>query len=193
MDIWIQILLISLGMSIFGQLLNKILKIDSKKSRELQIRLKELSRELDASRGAGMGTIQVGKPVRSYEEINRELMTLMKRMTKEQFLPMGLRCGIFWGIFAIIGVIYGPIGDVLTFDVLFFGRGWVGAYFLYSIIIGFSIMGLKYLYKKLTHQDQRVAPEVLGMEIPRVSWKDRLEAVKKESQGEEKPENQRSL
>jgi uncharacterized membrane protein (DUF106 family) len=188
-EVWIQILLISLGISIFSQFLNKIMKMDSKHIKAMQTRLRELSKELDASRGSGGPVLEFAKPARSAQEVNAELMVLMKKMTKEQLLPMGIRCGIFWGIFAILGAIYGSYERILSFDVLFFGHGWVGAYFLFSIIIGFSIFGLKFLYKKLTHQDQHVAPEVLGMELPRVSWKDRLEAAKKELQGEDRPEN----
>jgi uncharacterized membrane protein (DUF106 family) len=192
LEVWIQILLISLAISIFSQFLNRIMKLDPKHMKESQARLQELSRELDASRGVGVGAMNVqavGKPARSYEEINQELMVLMKKMAKEQFLPMILRCGIFWGIFALLGAIYGSAGPVLTFDVLFFGREWVGAYVMFSFIFSMSFFGLQKLYKKITHQDKRVAtPGTSELAISaRPSWKERLEAAKKEFEGEERP------
>jgi uncharacterized membrane protein (DUF106 family) len=191
LDVWLQILLISLGISIFSQLLNKIMKLDPQHMKATQARMQELSRELNASRGVGEINSQVaaGKPTRSYEEINQELMVLMKKMAKEQFLPMILRCGIFWGIFALLGAIYGSAGPVLTFDVLFFGREWVGAYVMFSFIFSMSFFGLQKLYKKITHQDKRVAtPGTSELAISaRPSWKERLEAAKKEFEGEERP------
>ncbi len=164
------------------------MKMDTKHIKEMQTRLRELSKELDASRGSGEFNLQVGKPARSYEQINAELMTLMKKMSKEQLLPMCFRCGIFWGIFALLGAIYGNAGPVLSFDFLFFGHEWIGAYVMFSLIFSFSFLGLQKLYQKLTHQNQKNAPEIPGMPTSaRVSWKDRLEAAKKELLGEDNP------
>jgi uncharacterized membrane protein (DUF106 family) len=197
LDVWLQILLISLGISIFSQLLNKIMKLDPQHMKATQARMQELSRELNASRGVGEINSQVaaGKPTRSYEEINQELMVLMKKMAKEQFLPMILRCGIFWGIFALLGAFYGQYEKgVVPFEVLFFGSGWIGAYVMFSFIISISIFGLQKLYKKLTHQEPPAAPVVPGLlgtselALPaKSSWKERVEAAKKEFQGEERP------
>ncbi len=192
LDVWIQIMLISLGITILSQFTNKLMKLDSQHMKATQTRLRELSQELEASRGGGTMNYQVGTTTRSYDEINRELMSLMKKMAKEQFLPMGIRCGVFWGIFAIIGVIYGPAGTVLPFDFIFFGHEWVGAYVMFSLIFGFSIFGLQKLYKKLTHQDQKPLPEgpvssristpAASTPAARPAWKERLESAKKEPQ-----------
>ncbi len=170
--------------------------MDPKHIKEMQTHMRKLSQELDASRGTGGFdrepgdfNVQVMKPARSSQEINAELMALMKKMSKEQLLPMCIRCGIFWGIFALLGAIYGAAGNVLSFDFLFFGRQWIGAYVMFSLIFSFGFLGLQKLYQKLTHQEKPAMTETLLTTIPtRVSWKDRLEAAKREFQGKDKSE-----
>ena len=158
--------------------------MDSKNIKATQTRLRELLQEMDASQKSAGNNSQGGTPGRSYAEINQELSLLMKKMLKEQFLPMGIRCGIFFGIFAIIGLIYGQAGNVLSFDVLWFGKGWVGAYVLFSLAIGLALYGLKKLYLRLTHQNQNQSQPsspatIIPIELPRASWKTRLESGKK--------------
>jgi len=183
MDVWLQILLFSLGISIFSQLLNKLMKIDPNTIKSTQSRLKQLYQELEMNRNSHEINISGGNSPRSNQEINQELFELTKKMTKEQLLPTCLRCGIFWVIYAILGFLYGQYTEgVIPFPMLFFGSGWVGAYFLFSLIFGFGFYGLQRLYRKITHREQNVISTEkpgLGTES-RISWKDRLNAVKKE-------------
>ncbi|OLS14369.1 MAG: hypothetical protein RBG13Loki_2018 [Promethearchaeota archaeon CR_4] len=181
MDIWIQILLISLALSIFSQFLNKIMKLDSKNVKALQTRLRELSQEMDAARYGSGVNVQGIKPTRSLEEVNGEIRLLMKRMMKEQFLPMCVRCGIFWGIFAILAAIYGQYSEgVLFFTFPLFGSGWMGAYVFFSLVIGLSIFGLKKLYQWITHKFQPITPDATTLiNLPKLLWKSRLEAAKR--------------
>lgn len=144
----LQIFFITLGMVSFSMILNKLMGLDPKSAKEIRERAKNLQ---DRMRNA-----QLTADREQLYSLQQESMHLYKEMMKKQLLPSCVRCFIFWGIFAIIGVFYNPYGALLDFPILFFGDGWVAVYFLFSIGISLLIYLIKRIYRKVTgKQDPR--------------------------------------
>ena len=145
----IQIMFIALGMVAFSSLFNKLFGLNLKDMRELQekgLNLQERTKNAQA-----LGDMQLMRDLQS------ESVTLMKTMMKKQFVPMCARCIVFISIFAVIGIIYAPY------------EFWFLTYFLFSLLFSFSAMGIKYIYKKVTHKEDKtktMSRELMGILTP---------------------------
>ncbi|MHA2391296.1 MAG: hypothetical protein ACXAEX_04950 [Promethearchaeota archaeon] len=139
----LQILLITIGMIILGMVLNRLLglrKENMQKFREQALNLQERMKNAQA-----LGDIQM------MTQLQNETMRFTRQIMIKQFIPLCLRCFIFIGIFSALGFIYAEYdSNLLPFNVLFFGSGWVGLYLLFSISISLLIYGAKKLYKRKT-------------------------------------------
>ena len=144
----LQIFFITLGMVAFSMILNKLMGLDPKSAKEIREKAQNLQER--------MRNAQLTADREQLYSLQQESMQLYKEMMKKQLLPSCVRCFIFWGIFAIIGVFYNPYGALLDFPILFFGDGWVAVYFLFSIGISLLIYLIKRIYRKITgKQDPR--------------------------------------
>jgi len=145
----IQIMFIALGMVLFSSLLNRIFGLKLEDMKEL--REKGFNLQERMSNAQALGDIQMMR------DLQLESVALMKTMMKKQLIPMCVRCIIFIGIFAVIGVIYAP------YDF------WFLTYFLFSLLFSFSAMGIRYAYKKVTHKEDKtklMSKELLGILNP---------------------------
>ena len=132
-DIIFELMYISLGLVIFGLILNKILGLKSSVMKEIRDDAKNLQERLKQAQ-------VLGDP-RIMQELQGETMQLMKQMLKKQFLPMGIRCVIFLGIFFILSFYYGGY------------EYWYWVYFLWSLGFSLSVFGLTKAYKKVTGKE----------------------------------------
>ena len=132
-EIIFELMYISLGLSIFGLILNKILGLKSSVMKEIRVDAKNLQDRLKQAQ-------VLGDP-RIMQELQAETMQLMKQMLKKQFLPMGIRCIIFLGIFFILSFYYGGY------------EYWYWVYFLWSLGFSLSVFGLTKAYKKVTGKE----------------------------------------
>lgn len=133
-DIIFELMYISLGLVIFGLILNKILGLKSSVMKEIRNDAKNLKERLKQAQ-------ILGDP-RIMQELQAETMQLMKQMLKKQFLPMGIRCIIFLGIFFILSFYYGGY------------EYWYWVYFLWSLGFSLSVFGLTKAYKKVTGKEE---------------------------------------
>ena len=133
-DIIFELMYISLGLVIFGLILNKILGLKSSVMKEIRDDAKNLQERLKQAQ-------VLGDP-RIMQELQGETMQLMKQMLKKQFLPMGIRCIIFLGIFFILSFYYGGY------------EYWYWVYFLWSLGFSLSVFGLTKAYKKVTGKEE---------------------------------------
>ena len=133
-DIIFELMYISLGLVIFGLILNKILGLKSSVMKEIRNDAKNLQERLKQAQ-------ILGDP-RIMQELQAETMQLMKQMLKKQFLPMGIRCIIFLGIFFILSFYYGGY------------EYWYWVYFLWSLGFSLSVFGLTKAYKKVTGKEE---------------------------------------
>ena len=97
-----------------------------------------------------------------FRQTQEEMMAAMKDMMKNQMLPMCLRSLLFLGIFFVLGLIYGEYTEILPFNILFFGRGWVALYLVTSLGLSLVIFLLKKLFGK-KEPETRSVKEMLGM------------------------------
>ena len=133
-EIIFELMYISLGLSIFGLILNKILGLKSSVMKEIRDDAKNLQDRLKQAQ-------VLGDP-RIMQELQAETMQLMKQMLKKQFLPMGIRCIIFLGIFFVLSFNYGGY------------EYWYWVYFLWSLGFSLSVFGLTKAYKKVTGKEE---------------------------------------
>ncbi|MHA1525507.1 MAG: hypothetical protein ACTSQD_00620 [Promethearchaeota archaeon] len=133
-EIIFELMYISLGLSIFGLILNKILGLKSSVMKEIRVDAKNLQDRLKQAQ-------VLGDP-RIMQELQAETMQLMKQMLKKQFLPMGIRCIIFLGIFYLLSFYYGGY------------EYWYWVYFLWSLGFSLSVFGLTKAYKKVTGKEE---------------------------------------
>jgi hypothetical protein len=142
----LQIMLITLGMIIFGMILNILLGL----SREKMAEFKEQALSLrERIRNA-----QVIGDMQMMAQVQRETLQFTKKMMVRQFVPLCVRCFIFIGIFAILQLFYAEYNKgLLPFPILFFGDGWIALYFVFSISFSLIIFGIRKLYKRYTGKD----------------------------------------
>ncbi|MFX1315898.1 MAG: EMC3/TMCO1 family protein [Promethearchaeota archaeon] len=142
------IMLITIGMTIFNLLLNKILGLkreEMKKIREKALNLRERMKNAQA----------IGDP-QLLIQIQRETIQLTNQMMRKQLLPMCLKCFVFIGIFTALSFILADYDSgLLPFPLWFFGSGWFAVYFIFSISFSLIIFGGKILYKKVTHKETK--------------------------------------
>ena len=142
----LQIMLITIGMIILGMILNKVLGLSKEKMTEFKERASNLQER--------MRNAQVIGDIQMMARLQRETMQFTKQIIIKQFVPLCLRCFIFIGVFAVLGVIYKDYGKaLLPFPLLIFGTGWVAIYFIFSISFSLLIFGIKKLYKRVTGKD----------------------------------------
>ncbi|MHA1805353.1 MAG: hypothetical protein ACTSU4_12625 [Promethearchaeota archaeon] len=143
MEIISQIVLIALGMVILGHVLNKILGL----KRETTAELREKSLNLQER----MKTAQVLQDRRMMLELQLEMKELMATMLKKQILPLTIRCIIFFGIFTVIGIIYGQYSY------------WFLTYFIASLCFSLISYGLNRLYRKITGKEDKTKSLLNGI------------------------------
>ncbi|KKN17469.1 hypothetical protein LCGC14_0965560 [marine sediment metagenome] len=158
----IQIMFITIGMTIIGMILNRVLGLRKENLKNLREKAQNIQ---DRIRNA-----QLLNDYQLIMQLQRESMIFMKTLMKKQLIPMCVRCIIFIGIFGILGLIYADYSaGLLPFPILIFGDGWFAIYFLFSIGFALSIYGIKRLYKKLTGKEtksQNKLRELMGMITP---------------------------
>jgi len=139
----LQILVITIGVVIFGMVLNKILGLSKEKITEFKEKASNIQERMRNAQTIG--------DIRMLSQLQRETMQFTKQIMLKQFVPLCVRCVIFLGIFGILGLIYGEYSEnLLPFPILFFGSGWIALYFLFSIGFSLIIYGIKKLYRKMT-------------------------------------------
>ena len=142
----LQIMLITIGMIIFGMILNRILGL----SREKMVEFKEQALNLQER----IRNAQVVGDIQMMAQVQRETLRFTKKIMLKQFVPLCVRCFIFIGIFAILGFIYAEYDSgLLPFPLLIFGTGWVALYFVFSIGFSLIIFGLRKLYKRISGKE----------------------------------------
>jgi membrane protein insertase Oxa1/YidC/SpoIIIJ len=148
----LQIFFITLGMVVFSLLLNKIMGISPKSSKEFREKTKNLQER--------MKNAQLTSDTQQFYSLQQESMQLTKEMMKKQILPSCARCIVFWIIFAIIGIFYNPYGALLPFPLLFFGDGWIAVYFLFSFGLTLVIYLTRWGYRKITGKENAPKSDV---------------------------------
>ncbi|HDZ18107.1 MAG TPA: DUF106 domain-containing protein [archaeon] len=158
----IQIMFITIGMTIVGMILNRVLGLRKENIKNLREKAKNIQ---DRIRNA-----QLINDYQLIMQLQRESMIFMKTLMKKQLIPMCVRCIIFISIFGILGLIYADYSaGLLPFPILIFGDGWFAIYFLFSIGFALTSYGIKRLYKKLTGKEtksQNKLRELMGMITP---------------------------
>lgn len=156
-------MLISMGMVALSLLLNRILGINLNTAKEMRQKALNLQER--------MRTAQITGDVQEILKLQQESTSLMKQMMKKQLIPTCLRCIVFLGIFAIIGIFYANYASgLLPFFIPLLGDGWVALYFLFSISFSLLAYGIKRLYRKITGKTDpkaRISKEVMDVLSPR--------------------------
>ncbi|MFX1427216.1 MAG: hypothetical protein ACFFBE_12250 [Promethearchaeota archaeon] len=142
----LQIMLITLGMIIFGMFLNKLLGLSREKMAEFKEQALNLQERIRNAQVIGDRQMMI--------QVQRETLQFTKKIMIKQIVPLCVRCFIFIGIFAILSFIYADYGkDLLPFPVLIFGDGWIALYFIFSICFSLIIFGIRKLYKRYTGKE----------------------------------------
>ena len=157
-----QIFLVTLGMVVISMIFNKITGLNPGSAREIREKTLRLQERMRAAQQEGNA--------QNLRSLQQESVELTKTMMKKQLIPSCVRCFIFLGIFGILGGFFGQYATGLVpFPILFFGDGWVGVYFLFSISLSLLIYLIKRTYRKMTgKEDQRKTEkqEIMGMLNP---------------------------
>lgn len=153
---------ISIGMVALGLILNKFLGINLQSARELRDKALNIQER--------MRTAQATGNAQEMFAMQQESTALMKQMMKKQLIPSCIRCVVFLGIFALIGVFYiNYASGILPFEIPLLGDGWIAVYFLFSIGFSLLIWGVKKLYRKLTGKvdaRSKISKEILQVLTP---------------------------
>lgn len=153
---------ISIGMVALGLVLNKFLGINLGTARELRNKALNIRER--------MRTAQVTGNAQEMYTLQQESTALMKQMMKKQLIPSCIRCVVFLGIFALLGVFYmNYVSGVLPFEIPILGDGWIALYFLFSIGFSLLIWGVKKLYRRLTGKvdaRSKISKEILEVLSP---------------------------
>lgn len=157
MEIWLQILLISLGMVVFGLVFNYIFGLTGTKMKEMREKARNLQERLKNAQ-------MIGDP-RMMQEVQMEAMSLTKDMLKRQFIPLCIRCFLFIGIFIGLSFVYSDYNSgLLPFNIPLIGDGWFALYFLFSLAFSLLFYLIRFIYKKVTGKDKAsVAKEMMDM------------------------------
>ena len=144
----IQIMFITIGMIAVGMVLNYILGLRKDVLREMRQKVLNLQERMKNAQLIGDPQMMI--------QLQKESTQFMKLMMKKQLVPMCVRCLLFIGIFAILGIFYAPYDrGLLPFPLLFFGTGWIAIYFIFSISFTLLIYGVKRIYKKVTGKETK--------------------------------------
>lgn len=157
-----QIFLVTLGMVVLSMIFNKITGLNPESAREIREKTMALQERMRAAQQEGNA--------QNLRFLQQESIELTKTMMKKQLIPSCVRCFIFIGIFGILGLLFAQHSTgLLPFKVLFFGDGWVGVYFLFSISLALLIYLVKRIYRKMTGKEDRrkmEKQEIMGMLNP---------------------------
>ncbi|MFX0000553.1 MAG: hypothetical protein ACFE9Q_10095 [Candidatus Hodarchaeota archaeon] len=144
----IQIMFITIGMTILRIGLNYVLGL--RKENLSELRKKALNLQERIRNAQVLGDYQL------LAQTQQESVQFMKLMMKKQFFPMCISCSVFMGIFAVLLFIYADYASgLLPIPILIFGNGWVAIYFIFSIGFSLIIYGVKKLYKKVTGKETK--------------------------------------
>jgi len=159
-EIVLQLVLISFILILISQILNKILGMSPESMKEIREKATNLQKRIANVKAMG--------DYRMMQELQMETMALMKSIIKKQLVPMCLRCIVFLGIWAVLGIVYADYGTGTDF---FFGLGWFFLYFL--LAIGWSLLfyGIRRGIRKVKGKegDKRTfAREIMEMLSPQM-------------------------
>ncbi len=129
-DYVFQIFLITLGLTIFGIILNRIM--GAKQGKMTGIQEKALILQERMRTAQAIGDYQL------LREIQAESLQLTKQMMVKQVLPLCIRCVIFLVIFAVLGFVYADFPE------------WYFFYILFSLLFSFGFFGINYAYRRFT-------------------------------------------
>ena len=134
-EIIFQLMWISIGLVIFGYILNWILGLKPEVMKKIRDDGRNLQERLRQAQILGDQTLML--------QLQQETMQLMKTMLKKQLAPMAIRCVIFLGIFALLSFQFGMY------------EYWFWVYFGFSL--GFSLLafGIRKLFLKLTGKESK--------------------------------------
>jgi len=134
-DIILQLMWISIGLVIFGYILNWILGLKPEVMKKIRNDARNLQERLRQAQILGDETLML--------QLQQETMLLMKNMLKKQLAPMAIRCVIFLGIFALLSFQFGMY------------EYWFWVYFAFSL--GFSLLafGIRKLFLKVTGKETK--------------------------------------
>jgi len=136
--IW-QIMLITVVINIFSQWFTKKFSLSQGSQMNMQADIKDLQDRMKYAKG----------DTQQMEQLNGEMMLVMKNMSKKQMVPMLVRSLVFFGIWGVLGWIYGDWKEgLLPFKVLF-GDGYAGLYITFSLLLSVVIMLVKLAIKKM--------------------------------------------
>ena len=144
-DIILQLMWISIGLVLFGYVLNWILGLKPEIMREIRDKARNLQERLRQAQVLGDEHLML--------QLQQETMSLMKQMLKKQLAPMGIRCAIFLGIFAILSFYFGKY------------EYWFWVYFAFSLSFSLLAFGIRKLYLKVTGKEtkkERFTKELMG-------------------------------
>ncbi len=160
-EIIFGIMFITIAMICVSEILNRIMGVNMEATRELREKANNLRERMRTAQLTGNAQIML--------ELQRESMELTKLMMKKQMIPQCVRCFIFMGIIAVLGIVYADYEKgLLQFQLSFLGNGWFAVYFLFSITFSLILYGFKRLYRKLTGKEvKRNKPSILGMVSPK--------------------------
>ncbi|MEJ2294268.1 MAG: hypothetical protein P8Y23_05815 [Candidatus Lokiarchaeota archaeon] len=133
----LQILFITLGMVVFGLILNKILGISPDSAKQIQEQAKQLQER--------MRTAQTVGDYQTMRQLQHESMQLTRQMMTKQFLPQWLRMSMFFVIFYVIGFVYANYNSGLLPFTIFNNSGWFSVYIIFS----FAFSGIYYVLKRI--------------------------------------------
>ncbi|MHA1670733.1 MAG: EMC3/TMCO1 family protein [Promethearchaeota archaeon] len=154
-----QIFLVTLGMVALSMIFNKLTGLNRESAKEIREQTLDLQERMRVAQQEGNS--------QNLRQLQKESIELTKTMMKKQLIPSCVRCFIFFGIFGVLGIFFAQYTTgLLPFQVLFFGNGWVGVYFLFSISLSLFIYLVKRLYRKMTgKEDKRKVEkqEIMGM------------------------------
>ncbi len=156
------ILFITISMTIFSMLFNKILGLKKEEMKNLRDQALTLRERMRNAQVLGDPQLLI--------QIQRETMQLTNQMMKKQLLPMCLRCFIFIGIFTTLSFILADYDSgLLPFPLWIFGSGWFAIYFIFSITFSLIIFGIKKLYKRFVQKETKSKSylrEIMGILSP---------------------------
>jgi len=142
--IW-QISLITLFMVLLSQWFQKKFSLSQEAQMSMQADITDLQERMKSAKG----------DTQQMEQLNAEMLVVMKTMSKKQMIPMLARSLLFFGLFGFLGWVYGDYKvDLLPFKVLL-GNGYLGLYFTLSLSLSLVIMLIKLAIKKLNPEKDK--------------------------------------
>jgi len=147
--IW-QISLMTVVIVIISQWSQKKFALSPESQMKMQTDIKDLQDRMKYAKG----------DMQQMEQLNAEMMLVMKDMSKKQMIPMLIRSALFLGFWALLGWIYADYRTgLLPFKVLF-GDGYAGLYITLSLSLSLLIMLVKIVMKKL-NPEKNVKKEII--------------------------------